>query len=153
VNLTPRLAVDGLVSFFPSRESEVANPVESSRQILGLVGVRVEQPFGRVRLYARARPGFLNFAGQENVVCVLIFPPPLSCVVAEGHTAFATEVGGGARIRLDANDRLHVNVDVGDLLVRYSSDESFRRDSDFGEITDSVLTNNFLFNAGLSWRF
>ena len=153
VNLTPHLAIDGLVSVFPGRERERGSPIESSRKILSLVGVRAGQTFGRVRLSARARPGFLNFAGQDTVLCVLIIPPPLSCIVAGGHTAFATEVGGGARIRLDANDRLHVNVDVGDLLVRYSPDEPFRRDDEFGEISDSLLTNNLIFNAGLSWRF
>ena len=103
------------------------------------------------RLSSRAHPGFLNFAGQDTVFCILIIPPPLlhRC---RRYTAFATEVGGGARIRLDTNDRLHVNVDVGNLLVRYSPDEPFRRDDEFGDISDSLFTNNLIFNAGTARR-
>lgn len=151
-SLTPWLALDGMISIFPGGGDD-GNVVEEQRKVLGLIGVRAGQSFGPLELYARARPGFLNFAEKDRVACVLIVPPPLSCRVAEGYTAFATELGAGARIRLDADDRWRVNLDLGDLMVRYAPDGEFRRDKDFGEIKSSMLTHNLVFNAGLSWRF
>jgi len=105
-----------------------------------------------VDLFARVRPGALAFAGQDQVVCILIFPPPLSCQVLAGYTAFVTDVGGGARLNL-AGDRVQVTIDAGDLLVRYSRPESFRLESDLGEIKKSTVSHNLLFSAGINWRF
>lgn len=151
--VTPRLTVDGIVSVFPGDGGNDGSAIERSGKVLGLVGVRTGQTFGRLQLYARVRPGFLNFAARDSVACILIVPAPLSCRIAGGYTAFATEIGGGVRVALDANNRLQLNVDVGDLLVRYAPDGQFRRDADLGEIVDSTVANNLIVNIGLGWRF
>jgi hypothetical protein len=151
--VTPRLTVDGLLSVFPGDGGNDGGAVGKSRKVLGLVGVRTGQTFGRLQLYARARPGFLNFAAQDSVACILIVPAPLSCRIAGGYTAFATEIGGGVRVALDANHRLQLNVDVGDLLVRYAPGGQFRRDANLGEIADSTVASNLIVNVGLGWRF
>jgi len=148
--LTPGLTIEGALNIYPGGDG---TPIEDQRKLLGVVGVRTGVSFGGLELVARARPGFLNFAEQANVPCILIFPTPLSCRVASGYTAFVTELGGGVRVPLGSN-RLQLTVDVSDLLVRYSSDEEFlRMNGDARDITDSVLSHNLLFNAGVNWRF
>ncbi len=150
--LSPVFAIDGALSLFPGGGSDSVASIDSQRKTLGLIGVRAGVQRGPLDLFARARPGALAFAGQDQVACILIFPPPLSCQVLAGYTAFVTDIGGGARLNL-ADDRVQVTVDVGDLLVRYSRPESFRLESELGEIKKSVVSHNLLISAGVNWRF
>ncbi|MCC7124131.1 MAG: hypothetical protein IT178_04735 [Acidobacteria bacterium] len=151
--IAPWLAVDGMLSLFPGGDDDDLNIVERQRKVLGLVGLRAGHSMGQLDFYARARPGFLNFAEQDSVPCILIVPAPLSCTIGTGYTAFATELGVGARMRLTQDSRWLINVDLGDLLVRYAPEGEFRRDSDIADIRDSLLTHNLVFNIGLNWRF
>lgn len=151
--LTPWLAVDGMVSLFPGRDEDGLKIVGEQRKVLALAGLRVGRTMGPVELYARARPGVLNFADQGAVPCILIDPAPLSCRIGTGYTAFAAELGVGARVHLDENHRWRVNFDVGNMMVRYAPDGEFRRDKDISDVRESLVTNDVVFNAGLSWRF
>ncbi len=90
----------------------------SRARIEGLFGVTVGPTLGRVRPFARARPGFLVIRqSSEPVACILIFPPPLACVLAGGRTVPAIDLGGG--LEVSATSRALVRVDVGDRLLRY----------------------------------
>ena len=118
----------------------------SSSRIEGLFGVTVGPRFARVRPFAKLRPGFLSFHGQP-VVCILIFPPPLSCVLAGGRTLFALDLGGG--IELFTPGRAVIRVDVGDRMLKYPG-PSFR---DGRATEDSFFSHDFRLSAGAGLRF
>jgi hypothetical protein len=122
-----------------------ANGFSRSR-LEGLFGVTVGPRLGRVRPFARFRPGFLAFRGQP-VVCILIFPPPLSCELATGRTLFAMDVGGG--VELFPTGRMVIRADVGDRVVKYPG-PSFRN----GRATqESFYSHDFRLSAGAGVRF
>ena len=122
-----------------------ANGFSRSR-IEGLFGVTVGPRLPGVRPFARLRPGFLAFRGQ-SVVCILIFPPPLSCELARGRTLFALDLGGG--VELFPASRAVVRVDVGDRILKYPG-PSFRN----GRATqDSFYSHDFRVSAGAGVRF
>lgn len=122
-----------------------ANGFSRSR-IEGLFGVTVGPRLPGVRPFARLRPGFLAFRGQ-SVVCILIFPPPLSCELARGRTLFALDLGGG--VELFPASRAVVRVDVGDRILKYPG-PSFRN----GRATqDSFYSHDFRLSAGAGVRF
>ena len=118
----------------------------SRSRIEGLFGVTVGPRLGSVRPFAKLRPGFVTFRGQP-VACILIFPPPLSCVLAEGHTVFALDIGGG--IELFAGPRTFIRVDAGDRLVKYPG-PSFR---DGRAAQDDFFSHDFRMSAGVGVRF
>jgi hypothetical protein len=118
----------------------------SSSRIEGLFGVTVGPRLARVRPFARFRPGFLTFRGQP-VVCILIFPPPLSCELAAGRTVFAIDVGGG--VEFFPTGRMVIRADVGDRVVKYPG-PSFRN----GRTSqDSFYSHDFRVSAGAGVRF
>ena len=118
----------------------------SSSRIEGLFGVTVGPRLARVRPFAKLRPGFLAFRGQP-VVCILIFPPPLSCVLAAGRTVFALDAGGG--VDVFATERTVVRVDVGDRLLKYPG-PSFHN----GRATqESFFSHDVRFSVGAGVRF
>jgi hypothetical protein len=118
----------------------------SRSRIEGLFGVTVGPRLGSVRPFAMLRPGFVTFRGQP-VACILIFPPPLSCVLAEGHTVFALDIGGG--IELFAGPRTFIRVDAGDRLMKYPG-PSFR---DGRVAQDDFFSHDFRMSAGAGVRF
>jgi hypothetical protein len=90
----------------------------SAGRVEGLFGATVGPRLGRVRPFAKLRPGFLTFReAPQPIACVLIFPPPLRCVLAGGQTLFALDVGGG--VEWLSSDRTFVRADAGDRVVRY----------------------------------
>ena len=125
---------------FPSASSFSRSRIE------GLFGVTVGPRFARVRPFAKLRPGFLAFRGQP-VACILIFPPPLSCVLAGGRTVFAFDAGGG--VELFPTERTVVRVDVGDRMLKYPG-PSFRNGR---AAADSFFSHDFRLSAGAGLRF
>ena len=118
----------------------------SRRRIEGLFGVTVGPRLPGVRPFARVRPGFLTFRGQP-VVCILIFPPPLSCELATGRTLFALDLGGGVEL-LPAR-RAVIRADVGDRILKYPG-PSFRN----GRVAqDSFYGHDFRVSLGAGMRF
>lgn len=84
----------------------------------GLFGVTAGPRYGRVRPFARLRPGFMTFQeAPRPFPCILIFPPPLSCALASGRTLFALDIGGG--VEVFATPKTFVRVDAGDRLLKY----------------------------------
>ena len=141
---TPLVGADAEMTFYPASFPD-ANGFSSSR-IEGLFGVTVGPRLAGVRPFVRVRPGFLTFRGQA-VVCILIFPPPLSCELAQGRTLFALDLGGG--VELFPAGRAVVRVDVGDRILKYPG-PSFRG----GRATeDSFYGHDFRVAAGAGVRF
>jgi hypothetical protein len=84
----------------------------------GLFGVTIGPRLGRLRPFAKLRPGFVRFREPSDpIVCILIFPPPLACVLARGRTLMAVDVGGG--VEVGTAPGTFVRVEVGDRLIRY----------------------------------
>ena len=146
-HLMPRLAIDGTFAWYPGGGDDRA--LKDQRRTLGLIGVRSGITRGGVDFYGRGRVGFLSFADVGPVPCIQIFPAPLTCQLANGYTAFAVDLGGGAIIPVDSTGTWKVRVDVGDLLVRYDQ-EALRPNS---ERTDGFISHNLLFSAGLVFKF
>jgi predicted amidohydrolase YtcJ len=83
-----------------------------------LFGVTIGPRIERARPFARIRAGLTRFEeAPRPFACIRIFPPPLSCALASGHTAMSIDVGGGIELRTTA--RTFVRLDAGDLLLKY----------------------------------
>lgn len=91
----------------------------SGRRLEALFGVTADVPVtGRLRPFARFRPGVVSVAeSPEPFACILIYPPPLVCTLASGRTLLAVDFGGG--VDLTTSPRTFVRVDVGDRMLRY----------------------------------
>ncbi len=110
------VGVETEIDFYPRDLGERA-PFSAGR-VEGLFGATVGPRLGRLRPFAKIRPGFLTFrAAPEPIACILIFPPPLRCTLAGGRTLFALDVGGG--VEWLSPGRTFVRVDAGDRIVRY----------------------------------
>lgn len=110
------LGVEAEATFYPSDVPDRV-PV-SRRRTEALFGVTIGPAIGPVRPFARVRPGVLHVAeAPRPIACIAIFPPPVNCLLAAGHTLMAVDVGGG--IELGARGGAFARVDLGDRLVRY----------------------------------
>ena len=114
---TSWLGLESEFTLYPGDFADERAPFSSAR-IEGLFGATMGPRFGRVRPFARLRPGFLIFREpSEPVACILIFPPPLACTLP-GRTQAALDIGGG--LELSLTPRTLIRIDVGDRAVRYS---------------------------------
>jgi hypothetical protein len=118
----------------------------SSGRVEGLFGVTAGPRLARARPFVKVRPGFVRFRGR-TIACILIFPPPLSCQLAEGRTVFALDLGGG--IELFAGSRTFVRIDAGDRMLKYPG-PSFRRAR---VAQDDFYSHDFRFAAGAGLTF
>ncbi|HXV59713.1 MAG TPA: outer membrane beta-barrel protein [Vicinamibacteria bacterium] len=145
---TPLLGIEGELSFYPG---DVPERVTFTRSRLeGLFGITVGPRFNRFSVFGKARPGFVRFAGaHEPIPCILIFPPPLSCVLAEGRTVFALDLGGG--IELYPTERSLVRVDLSNLLLRYPA-PAINRDRE-AVTEDSFWGGNLKLTFSMGLRF
>jgi hypothetical protein len=105
-------------------------------------GSRIESLFGAtlgprvktIRPFVKAGAGFLR-VGETPIAfaCVAIFPPPLACVLAGGHTLPAYEIGGG--VEVNTTGRTFLRADIADRILKYPGpafDSNFeRRDEGF----------------------
>ena len=148
-HVAPALAIDGAFTWFPGSDAATGGLGLGQQRTLGLAGLRTGFSAGTVDLFARGRAGYLHFGSQPVTVCILIFPPPLSCQLAAGYTAFAAEVGGGASVGLIPSGRLRASLEAGDLMVRYGF-TAFRPG---GTTTDGFISHNLLVTIGAAWRF
>jgi hypothetical protein len=140
------VGVEAELDFYP-REFPDTVPFSRSR-VEGLFGVTVGPTIGRIRPFAKLRPGFFTFReAPQPFACILIFPPPLVCAVAVGQTAFAMDIGGG--IEVTASRRAFVRVDAGDRLIKYPG-PVFR--SNHPE-QDGFISHDFRFAAGVGLGF
>ena len=143
-HVTPQLAIEGTVAWFPGETAFETDSVASQYRVLGLVGVRSGITQGRFEIYGRGRVGFLRFGEQDSRICTLIFPATLGCRLASGYTALAADLGAGISTPLTADRRLRLRFDIGDLLVRYDL-AAFRPN---GESSDGFVGHNLLTQIG-----
>lgn len=111
------LGVEAELNVYPSGLPGTGITISRGR-VESLFGITVGPQLGRLRPFARVRPGLLRYReAPQPIACILIFPPPLSCTLAGGQTLFAVDIGGGVEVA--AGPRMLFRVDVGDRVVRY----------------------------------
>ena len=121
----------------------------SSDRIEGLVALTAGPRLGRVRPFARFGAGFLKATGApEPFACVLIFPPPLSCVLAGGETMPSFEIGGGVEVSTSGSTFLR--FDAVDRILKYPG-PTFGPADEISE--DGFFGHAFKFTLGGGWRF
>jgi len=150
-HVTPVVAADGLVSYFPrSWQKDAAAGSIQQGLLLALGGVRPGITVGRIAITGRARAGVLHHEERTDPFpCAAVFPVPLECQLASGYTSAAFDVGADAEIALDADGHVQLHAGLGDLIVRYGLN-AFRRD---GTITTGFTSHDPLISAGVGWRF
>jgi len=129
------LGVDGGVSFFPENHPIIG------RQTLAVAGVRSGIRVGRWGAFARVRPGVVHFSERffaPEIACILIFPPPESCLIASTNAAI--DLGG--TLEASPTPRSVVRIDLGDTLIRFSRSGQ-----------DALWKHNFQLSAGAGVRF
>jgi hypothetical protein len=67
-HLTPGLAIDGTLAWFPGQTEFEIDAIASQHRVLGLVGARSGITRGRFDVYGRGRLGFLRFGEQDSVI-------------------------------------------------------------------------------------
>ncbi|MBM3820052.1 MAG: hypothetical protein FJW14_13680 [Acidimicrobiia bacterium] len=143
----PLVGVEGEVSYYPG---DLGGPAAfSGSRVEGLFGATVGPRLGRVRPFAKLRPGFLRVGGAPRpIACIAIFPPPLRCTLAGGRTLVALDAGGG--VEWLSSGRTFVRVDAGDRMVRYPAPAI---DSGGAVRSDAFTGHDFRFTLGAGVRF
>jgi hypothetical protein len=114
---TSLIGVDADVSWYPSDFPSDRFAFSGSR-FEGLFGVTVGPHINRIRPFAKAAAGFLRSSeAPEPFACIAIFPPPLNCLMAAGHTMPAFEIGGG--VQVTTTQTTFLRFDVADRIVEY----------------------------------
>ena len=140
------VGADAEINFYPRTFPADRRFSFSSGRIEGLFGVTAGPRLARMRPFVKLRPGFVSYRGQPTV-CILIFPPPLTCQLATGRTVFALDVGGG--VELFTASRTFVRIDAGDRMLKYPG-PSFRR----GRVAqDDFFSHDFSVSAGAGVTF
>jgi hypothetical protein len=121
----------------------------SEGRVEGFFGATVGPAFGRVRPFVKLRGGFLEFQeAPEPFACIAIFPPPLACTLASGHTSPAFDVGGG--LELATTSRSFIRIDAGDRVIKYPGPVF---DASRTVREKSFFSHDFRLAAGAGWRF
>ena len=116
-NATNWVGIDSELIFYPSEYPDRTIPFSDSR-FEGLFGATIGPRLGRVRVFGRGAAGFLQVSESPRpFACILIFPPPLACLMAAGQTLPAYDLGGG--IELSTSSGTFVRGDVSDRILKY----------------------------------
>ena len=144
---TALVGFDAEINFFPEDLGEVAT--FSQNRMEGLFGMTVGPTLGRLRPFAKVRPGFLSVEGSPGPIpCITIYPAPLTCTLAGGDTLFALDLGGG--VELFPSGRSYLRLDVSDRMVQYPGPAL---DADFELRENSFWGHDFRFTIGAGVRF
>jgi hypothetical protein len=141
------VGVEAEISAYP-RSFQAPRPFSAGYRE-GLFGVTIGPRFSRVRPFAKARYGFLSLRrAPEPYPCILIFPPPLSCVLASGRTLSAFDLGGGVEVSVTRSTFLR--VDAGDRSLKYPGPVL---DNNHAAREDGLVGHDFRLAAGGGLRF
>jgi hypothetical protein len=145
----PLIGVDADLTWYPGEFPPDGIPFSGNR-VEGLFGVTVGPRLAGFRPFAKVAGGFMNVGGSpEPFACILIFPPPISCVMAEGPVMAAFEFGGG--VELLPTGRALLRLDVTDRMLKYpgptfdAADRAVHEEGFFGHA--------LRFTIGAGWRF
>ena len=143
---TRLMGLEGEITIYPGDFPDA--PAFSRGRLEGLFGATVGAGIGRVRPFAKLRPGFVTFREAPRPFgCILIFPPPLACALSAGDTLFALDIGGG--LEVFTTRRTFLRVDAGDRLLRYPG--PVLHDGTAEE--NGFFSHDFRFAVGGGFRF
>lgn len=150
-NLTRYLALEAEVNFFPNENQ--ATFVSGGNLLQGQFGAKVGKRWNKVGLFAKGRPGFLNFSqvitqtGTQSFTSggqTLTFP----IFGIERRNFFSLDVGGV--LEFYPSRRILVRFDAGDTIVRQGDNPL----APFGLNTQqSRYAHKFQFSSGIAFRF
>lgn len=125
-----------------------SRPFSSSRtEFLG--GLRFGRDLGSSGAYGLLRGGVVRFGEAEAPFpCILIFPPPLTCSIAQGDTVPALEFGAGYQHAI--NERARLFVELRDQVVKF---EGPVMDAGFEPRLESFWSHNPRLTFGVGWAF
>lgn len=130
---------------------------EGGRKVQGLFGVKAGKRFESVGVYAKLRPGFVNFsrgdfARRPNVICIP--ENAAGCYESEGTTNFALDAGGV--VELHTSKRTFFRLDAGDTMIRFGRRLAPIRTNDnqvFIVEAEPETAHNFQGGVGFGFRF
>ena len=112
----PLIGIEAEVTVFP-RDFPGDRPFSQGR-VEALFGLTAGPSFGRLRPFAKFRPGFVTIReAAEPFACILIYPPPLACVLAIGRTLAAVDAGAGFEV--GGSRGVFFRLEGGDRMIRY----------------------------------
>ncbi len=143
-----RIGLDADVTWYPSDfPGDIV--AFSGNRVEGLFGVTFGPRFDRIRPFVKGAAGFLKSSeAPEPFACIAIFPPPLNCLMASGHTMPAFEIGGG--VEISVTGRSFLRVDVADRMIQYPA-PTF--DRDFNVVDEEFYGHALRFTVGAGFRF
>jgi hypothetical protein len=141
------IGIDAELLWYPS---DFPDRVAFSRsRFEGLFGVTVGPQLNRVRPFAKVAAGFLDVGATPGAfACIAIFPPPMACVLAEGRTLPAYEIGGGIDVGVTA--KTFIRADITDRILQYPGPTL---GDDFRARDDGFLGHALRFTVGGGVRF
>jgi len=144
--MVPFVGFEGEVNWFPADFPD-AQPFSKMR-VEGLWGITVGPRLGRLRPFGKFGIGYLDYHEAPGpLVCLAIYPPPLSCTLGGGQTLVSLMFGGGLEATI--TPRTFIRFDAGDRPVKYPG-PSFNN----GVAHDaSFWGHSFRFTAGAGLRF
>ena len=145
------LGIDADFNWYPGDYPPDTVVSFSGSRVEGLFGATVGPKFGRLRPFVKAGAGFLDIGETPKVyICVTIFPPPLACLLAEGDTLPAYEIGGG--VEIDATSNTFLRADFSDRILKYPGPSLRQSASD--QVGDGgFFAGAFRFTIGGGFRF
>ena len=118
-NLNKHVALEGAGYFFPSN----CEFCSRNRITEGLFGVKVGKRFAKWGIFAKVRPGVLNFSdGQFDFVLITTNPPlgtPMFNFQTRRLTTFVVDVGGV--LEFYPSKRIVTRLDFGNTIIHYPS--------------------------------
>jgi hypothetical protein len=149
VNVTPHLALEGEVNFFPRNEPTAGILIQ------GLFGAKIGRRFKRFGIFGKARPGIASFndVATEDGVATIGQPPLQFTVpnfVARRRNFLSMDIGGV--VELYHSPHVFTRMDVGDTIIAYGRGLFY----DLNENTPQVpgrTRHAFQFSAGVGFRF
>lgn len=145
--LNDLFALEGELNFYPGDLTDASSFSDGRTE--ALFGMTVGRSMEVVRIFGKARMGFVRFgAAPEPIACIAIFPPPLPCELAGGRMVTALDLGGG--IELSPTPTTFLRLDVGDELLKYPGPVL---DTEGEARADGFFSHNLRIAVGAGLRF
>jgi len=163
-NFNRYLSAEAEVNFFPRDRALTDTEFTGGRKFQGLFGVKVGRRYKNFGVFAKARPGFVNFKDGDlrpapDRACIAIFPNPLAFYEPVGRTDFAFDAGGVVELYTSAHTV--IRFDAGDTMLRTRAHNIPARAqfTPTGPLLSTLVTapsattHNFQGSVGFAWRF
>lgn len=137
-NLTDYLAIEAEGNIFEFAIGD--HPTDDFLAAQGLIGVKAGYRAKRIGIFAKVRPGAVNFPKFKVPSSFCSLQPICS---RRGRSGNRLAIDAGAVLEVYPTERLIVRMDVGDTMIRFQDDRVF------GFPTDLIIRDGFHHN--LQW--